>query len=168
MRDGFGVRSGLRQSRFSRGPRSGEALRVLVADDDATRRRLVAALLVETYAPAVALEAEDVPSALETLLVRHPDLVVADLCLSGHTQGGFRLILDAASLGVPAVVMSGPIARTLADRLVELGVGWVPKGSSEKTLFAAIDHALQQSQGKIRSFVEDRPAVPSGPRMHTA
>src|SRR5689334_18686712 len=118
MRDGFGFRSGLRQSRLSKSPSASDALRVLVADDDPTRRRLIAALLVEKYAPAVALEAEDVPRALETLLVRHPDLVVADLCLSGHTQGGFRLILDAASLGVPAVVTSGPIARTLEERLV--------------------------------------------------
>ena len=84
---------------------------------------MIAALIVEKYAPAVALEATDVPNAIEALLVRHPDLVVADLCLSGHTQGGFRLILDATSLGVPAVVTSGPIARALETRLAELGVG---------------------------------------------
>jgi len=143
-----------------------ELRRVLVADDDPTRRRLISALLVEKYAPAVALEASCVPTALEALLVRHPDLVVADLCLSGHAQGGFRLILDAASLGVPAVVTSGPISRALEERLAELGVGWVPKGSSEDVLFGAIDRVLDKPRG---TRVEERMAKPAQrPRMHTA
>jgi CheY-like chemotaxis protein len=163
MRDVRASWSGLRKKR-AHAP--GDALRVLVADDDATRRRVIAALIVEKYAPAVALEATDVPNAIEALLVRHPDLVVADLCLSGHTQGGFRLILDATSLGVPAVVTSGPISRALETRLAELGVGWVPKGSSEGALFAAIDRALTQPE-RPREAGDVRPP-PSGPRMHTA
>jgi len=145
---------------------AGEALRASPQRIAGHERRLVGALLVEKYAPAVALEATDVPSALEALLVRHPDLVVADLCLSGHSQGGFRLILDAASLGVPAVVMSGPISRTLEERLRELGVGWVLKGSSEDALFSAIDRVLA-GRGRSRVEGESRPSA-SGPRMHPA
>lgn len=163
MRDVGAFRKALRRTRIHS---RGEPLRILVADDDATRRHLVAGLLVERYAPAVALEAADVPSAIESLLVRHPDLVVADLCLSGHTQGGFRLILDAASLGVPAVVTSGPISRALEERLSELGVGWVAKGSSEQMLVAAVDRALSSPYRGLHDREGQPP--PSGPRMHTA
>jgi CheY-like chemotaxis protein len=148
-------------------PRRQTPMRILVADEDPTRRRLMTSLIVDKLAPAVAIEAGDVPSALEALLTRHPDFVFADLCLPGHTQGGFRLILDAASLGVPAVVTSGPIARALELRLSELGIGWVPKGASESALFAVIDRALElrrhsRSEGKSH-FAES-----SRPRMHTA
>jgi DNA-binding NarL/FixJ family response regulator len=163
MRSTSGIRPGLQKNREGS---TKDERRILVADDDATRRRLIGALLVEKYAPAVALEASCVPTALEALLVRHPDLVVADLGLSGHSQGGFRLILDAASLGVPAVVTSGPISRALEERLAQLGVGWVPKGSSEQTLFAAIDRALEKPRVAERGG-ENR-KVPAGPRMHTA
>lgn len=160
-----GLASGLRKRRTGA---PGEPLRVLVADDDATLCREIGALLTEKYAPALAIAAGDVPSAIETLLVRHPDLVVTDLRLSGHPQGGFRLVLDAVSLGVPVVVASGPLGRSLSQRLDELGVGWVQKGSSDNALFAAIDRALSL---RTRGGVEGRPGPrgpASGPRMHTA
>ncbi len=163
MRSASDIQPGLHKKREG-APK--ELRRMLVADDDPTRRRLIGALLVEKYAPAVALEASCVPTAIEALLVRHPDLVIADLGLSGHFQGGFRLILDATSLGVPAVVTSGPISRALEERLAELGVGWVPKGSSEQTLVAAIDRALEKPRATERGG-EIRKA-PAGPRMHTA
>ena len=117
-------------------------MRILIADEDPTRRTLMATLIGDKLAPALIIEASDVPGALDALLTRHPDFVFADLCLPGHTQGGFRLIIDAASLGVPAVVTSGPIARSLELRLAELNIGWVPKGASERALFNVIDRAL--------------------------
>lgn len=142
-------------------------MRILVADEDPTRRRLMAALIVDKLAPAITIEAGDVPTALEALLTRHPEFVFADLCLPGHTQGGFRLILDAASLGVPAVVTSGPIARSLELRLSELKIGWVPKGASENALFAVIDHALEMRR-RPRADALPHMTEPSQPRMHTA
>lgn len=161
MRDASEPRSGRDK------PRRQTPMRILVADEDPTRRRLMASLIVDKLAPAVAIEAGDVPSALEALLTRHPDFVFGDLCLPGHSQGGFRLILDAASLGVPAVVTSGPIARALELRLSELGIGWVPKGASESALFAVIDRALElrrhaRSDSKLPMMESSRP------RMHTA
>jgi DNA-binding NarL/FixJ family response regulator len=147
-------------------PTAGGPLRVLVADEDAILRREMSALLVERYTPAVALEAGDVPSAIEALLVRHPDLVVADLSLSGHTQGGYRLILDAVSLGVPVVVVSGELSRPVAQRLAEFGVGWVQKGAKDSALFTAVERALSRTHAE-RPEVEAR-KPPSAPRMHTA
>lgn len=117
-------------------------MRILIADEDPTRRSLMATLIGDNLAPALIIETSDVPGALDALLTRHPDFVFADLCLPGHTQGGLRLILDAASLGVPAVVTSGPIARSLELRLAELNIGWVPKGASERALFNVIERAL--------------------------
>jgi CheY-like chemotaxis protein len=142
-------------------------MRILVADEDPTRRRLMAALIVDKLAPAIAIEASDIPEALEALLTRHPEFVFADLCLPGHTQGGFRLILDAASLGVPAVVTSGPISRALELRLVELKIGWVPKGATESALFAVIDRALE-TRRRVRTDNLSPKTEPSRPRMHTA
>ncbi len=142
-------------------------MRILVADEDPTRRRLMAALIVDKLAPAITIEASDVPTALEALLTRHPEFVFADLCLPGHTQGGFRVILDAASLGVPSVVTSGPIARSLELRLAELKIGWVPKGASESALFAVIDRALE-SRRRPRADTLSLMMEPSRPRMHTA
>lgn len=142
-------------------------MRILVADEDPTRRRMMATLIVDKLAPAISIEADDVPSALEALLTRHPDFVFADLCLPGHTQGGFRLILDAASLGVPAVVTSGPIARALELRLAELKIGWVPKGASESALFAVIKWALE-SRRRVRNDNGPRMMEPARPRLHTA
>lgn len=163
MRQAGGLVSGLRKKRA---PRPGEPLRVLVADEDPTLRREIGALLVEKYAPALALEASNVPGAIECLLVRHPDLVVADLRLSGHPQGGFRLILDAVSLGVPVVVASGQLSRPLEQRLAELGVGWVQKGASDSALFSAIERALARLPAERPEGEARKPL--SGPRMHTA
>lgn len=159
-----GIVLGGRRNKGSSAP--GGPLRVLVADEDAILRREIGALIVEKYAPAVALEASDVPSAIEALLVRHPDIVVADLRLSGHMQGGYRLILDAVSLGVPVIVASGQLSRTLEQRLAELGVGWVQKGASESALFTAVDRAIARTRVG-RSDAEAR-QTPTGPRMHTA
>jgi CheY-like chemotaxis protein len=149
-----------RQTRKSR-------MRILVADEDSARRRLMAALIVNNLAPAITFEARDVPTALEALLTRHPDFVFADLCLPGHTQGGLRLILDAASLGVPAVVTSDSMTGSLELRLEELGIGWVPKGASESALFAVIRRALaNRRRPRVDSLLPV--AEPSRPRMHTA
>ena len=145
----------------------GSPMRILVADEDPIRRRLMAALIVDKLAPAIAIEASDIPEALEALLTRHPEFVFADLCLPGHTQGGFRLILDAASLGVPAVVTSGPISRALELRLAELKIGWVPKGATESALFAVIDRALE-TRRRARTDNLLPKTEPSRPRMHTA
>lgn len=144
-------------------------MRILVADEDPVRRRVMASLIVDKLDPAIAIEAGDVPSALEALLTLHPDFVFADLGLPGHVQGGFRLVLDAASLGVAAVVTSGPIARALELRLTELKIGWVPKGASESALFAVISHALELRQSSRRETLATPPlAAPIRPRMHTA
>lgn len=147
--------------------RKGSPMRILVADDDPTRRHVMATLIADKLAPAMTMEAGDVPSALEALLTRHPEFVFADLCLPGHTQGGFRLILDAASLGVPAVVTSGPISRTLELRLTELKIGWVPKGASERALFAVVDRALEMRR-RQRNDHGPRMMEATRPRLHTA
>ena len=165
MRDATGPRLGRDKSRRQT---KESPMRILVADEDPTRRRLMAALIVDKLAPAITIEACDVPGALEALLTRHPEFVFADLCLPGHSQGGFRLILDAASLGVPAVVTSGPIARSLELRLAELKIGWVPKGASESALFAVIDRALETRRRPSRADSLPHMTEPSRPRMHTA
>lgn len=155
-----------KQDQRHRSPK-GSPTRILIADEMPARRRLMATLIADKLAPAMTIEAGDVPAALDALLTRHPDFVFADLTLPGHTQGGFRLILDAASLGVPAVVTSGPIARTLELRLAELKIGWVPKGASNTALFAVIDWALE-SRRRQRNDHGPRTVEAARARLHTA
>lgn len=145
-------------------------MRILVANDDSIRRSVMASFLMDKLHPAIAMEAGDVPTALDALLTRHPDFIFADLCLPGHAQGGFRLILDAASLGVPAVASSGPIARALELRLAELKIGWVPKGASESSLIAVVSHALESRANSRPDPVPTLPTAmtPIRPRIHTA
>ena len=117
-------------------------LRLLVVDDDASLRSRLVALLSQRSAPAVAMSAADVPSALDALFTRHPDLVVANLALPGHPRGGLRVVLDAVSVGVPVVAVGDAIAPSVAMRLSELRVACVSKGCSAATLLSAVDRAL--------------------------
>jgi hypothetical protein len=120
------------------------ALRGLVASEDETVRREAARLFAGPLAPAVAFEAADVPDAIEALLTRHPDLILVTLSLCGHAQGGFRVVLDAVSLGVPTVVVGGPIADEARRRLDQLGVARVAKGAGGEALLAAVHRVLDR------------------------
>ena len=119
-------------------------MRVLVAHNDASFRSEFVGLMLERFSRATIFPVSTVPGALEALLVRHPNLVVTDLDLSGHILGGFRLILDAVSLGVPTVVLSGQVSQALRERLDNLGVKRVPKGESQAVLLGAVDCLLRE------------------------
>lgn len=135
-------------------------LRVLVADGEAEPRRALSALLAERHGPAVAFEAGDVPAAIEALLVWHPDVVVTSLGLDGHAQGGFRVLLDAVSLGIPTVVVSEPLPRALHARLDELGVAWVARGGPASAVLAAIERALN-ARGSSRQHAPVKAIAPA-------
>ena len=137
---------------------------MLLVDADAALRRELGTLLAEHYSRVRCIDARDVPTAIEALLVKHPDVVVTDLRLSGHAQGGFRVVMDAVSLGIPAVVVSGPISEALRMRLDELGVGRVDKSGSAAELFAAIDRAIEARAA--RTAIPTAAAAP--PRAQTA
>jgi DNA-binding NarL/FixJ family response regulator len=125
-------------------------LRVLIAEADDQLRKEIGAVLSERYGAITAIDARDAPSAIEALLVKHPDVVLGDVRLAGHPQGGLRVVLDAVSLGVPVVVVSGQLASALRTKLDELGVTYVMKGASASTLGSAIDRALEPRQALTR------------------
>src|SRR5262249_46360127 len=124
-------------------------LRVLIAEADERLRKEIGAVLAERYGAITAIAAHDAPSAIEALLVKHPDVVLGDVRLSGHPQGGLRVVLDAVSLGGPGVVVSGQLASALRRKLDELGVAFVMKGASASALGSAIDRALAPRQAAI-------------------
>ncbi len=144
---------GLRRARTQT---SAQPLRVLVASGDPRQRQLLCRLVADRYAPAVPFEAADVPAAVEALVTMHPNLVLADLKMDGHAQGGLRAVLDAVSLGVRAVVVGSETSAVLQKRLRELGVGWVRKGAGVDALISAVDSALRQHAGLERAPARTR------------
>jgi len=121
---------------------------MMVASGDPGQRQLIMRLLRERYTGAIPFETSTVPSAVQALVTMHPDLVVADLQMEGHAQGGLRAILDAVSLGVSAVVIGTEITGSLQRRLRELGVGWVRRGADIKDFFLAVDTALRKQSSR--------------------
>jgi hypothetical protein len=144
MRESTTALSGLGRARVGPALRrtslSGErALRVLAAGEDV---QAASAALAARLAPAVVICAADVPASLEALLLRHPDVVLVDPALGGHALGGFRLVLDCVSVGVPVVVLTEGVSPPLARRLAELGVGRVARDAGAVELAAAVQRAL--------------------------
>lgn len=122
------------------------ALRVLVADSNEKVRRAWAAGCVARCGPVTLLEAECGRDAVRLLLDERPNLVVVSLRLPegpmANPQGGFQVILDAANLGVPAVLVSGTLDSALRRRLNLLGVVCVLRGEAERDMAAAVERSL--------------------------
>ncbi len=103
-----------------------QARRVLVAEFDEAIRSAWSAQLVARCGPVTVLEASCGSDAVRLLLDERLDLVVVSLRLPeglmANPQGGFQVILDAADLGIPAVLVSGPLDEVHRGQLDHLGV----------------------------------------------
>ena len=124
------------------------APRVLVAESNEMVRRAWAACCVARCGPMTLLEASCGRDAVRLLLGERPDLVVVSLRLPegpmANPQGGFQVILDAADLGVPAVLVSGSLDGALRRRLDLLGVICVLRGEAERDVAAAVEESLRR------------------------
>lgn len=124
-----------------------QAPRVLVAEWDDRVRSAWSAQLLARCGPLTLLEASCGRDAVRLLLDERPDLVVVSLRLPegplANPQGGFQVILDAADLGVPAVLVSGPLAEPLRRRLDQLHVVCVRR-DAERDVGLAVEEALER------------------------
>ncbi len=124
------------------------APRVLIAEwNDAVRSAWEAHFLARC-GPMIFLEATCGCDAVRLLLDERPDLVVVSLRLPegamANPQGGFQVILDAADLGVPAVLVSGQLDEALCRRLDLLGVVCVRRDRSALDVAFAVEEALRR------------------------
>ncbi len=130
----------------SRGP--ARAPRVLVAESNDAVRSAWETDFVARCGPMIFLDATCGRDAVQLLLDERPDLVVVSLRLpegaSANPQGGFQVILDAADLGVPAVLVSRRLDDALCRRLDHLGVLCVGRDEADRDVAFAVEEALQR------------------------
>lgn len=123
-----------------------QARRVLVAEFDEAIRSAWSAQLVARCGPVTVLEASCGSDAVRLLLDERPDLVVVSLRLPeglmANPQGGFQVILDAADLGIPAVLVSGPLDEVHRGQLDHLGVLCVLRDDAFHGVGLAVEEAL--------------------------
>jgi two-component system C4-dicarboxylate transport response regulator DctD len=120
--------------------------RVLVIDDEAIVRHLIAEILeVAGYAVRTAESAE---RGLELLDDWQPNIVVSDIVMPGLS--GLEL-LEAPRLrrdGLPVVLVTGAgTSGVLAEALAQGAAGLVTKPFSHAQLEAAVADALDRSHG---------------------
>lgn len=98
-------------------------LKVLVVDDDATVRRVLARLMEKRFAATVR-EAADGFAALDALEAEVPDLMLLDVGmpnLDGPALLG-RIRTDTRFEALPVVTISAAGEREVVLRMIELGV----------------------------------------------
>jgi two-component system chemotaxis response regulator CheB len=129
--------------------------RVLVVDDAALIRRLIAEALAAEPSIAVAGEAEDGRTALQRIAQLKPDLVTLDIELPG--MNGLETLRQIRKLHprLPVIMFSAFTERGAADTLEALHSGasdYVTKPSSAGGKGIALDRIRQDLIPKIRSL----------------
>jgi len=118
-------------------------MRVVLADDVPSLRRLFRIVLEETGHYEVVGEANDGAEALRVVASTQPDLVLLDLSMP--RMDGLEAIrpLLAAAPDCAIVVLSGFEARRLAGPAIELGaLGYIEKGATPEELVTALSSLL--------------------------
>lgn len=100
------------------------ALKILVVDDDADARELIAAILRECGADVTI--AVSVTAALDIVVAAKPDVILADLGMPG--EDGYDLIRRLRALGpglrdIPAVAITAYVSVEDRDRALAAGYG---------------------------------------------
>lgn len=115
---------------------------VLVADDDATTRTLVATILKRAgHTPVMAQDAMQVISMAQK---HHPDVIVLDVQMPAGTGVTALQNLKTAVVTshVPVVVLSGVADREKVQQLLDLGAAdYLAKPVDPDSLLGAIDRA---------------------------
>jgi two-component system OmpR family response regulator len=128
---------------YRRDPASAEGARILIVDDDAGLRELLAAYLIEHGLRA---EAVDSGAALRARLRQAPcDLIVLDMMMPGE-NGLSVLRLLPQIRGAPGVIIFSALAGEV-DRVVALELGaddYVTKPSSPREILARIRSVLRR------------------------
>lgn len=127
-------------------PRDGEALRVLIVEDD----RIVASDLratLERLGHGVSGPAQTGEAALALAEKRRPDLALVDIRLSGAMDGIALAIALRRQLGTPVVFLTGYSSESVYARAREASpAGFLRKPFSDGELSACLGAALEQDR----------------------
>lgn len=124
---------------------NGEAARVLVADDDATFRRLVVMLLRSEGHEVV--DACDAPSALAELAEGVFDLLVADV----HMPGNEGLAVLRAQQAVPVLIVTGdPTLETAVAALRGSAIDYMTKPLDPERFLARVAEGVARGRALRR------------------
>lgn len=113
------------------------AHKILIVDDDAATREMVARLL--TYEGYDTVTAADVPAAMHLLAESQPDLLITDIRLD--TYNGLHLIAMAPT-PIPAIVLTGFADPAIQADARRLGAEYLVKPVSPATLCAIVARTL--------------------------
>ena len=124
---------------------------VLIVDDEANLRRMVAAVLVADGFRTV--EAGSGEEAIAAVLRRRPDAVLLDLQMPGGIDGLATLErLGAEAPGLPVVMMSGRAGLQDAVRATRLGAyHFLEKPLSPETVLLTLRSALELARARAEA-----------------
>jgi len=118
-------------------------IRILIVDDHPMMRQGLVQLIDNEPDLAVAGEAETAEQAVSIIAQSAPDLVLADISLTG--KSGLELIKDVQALrsGLPVLVISMHDESIYAERVLRAGGrGYIMKQEGGKQIMQAIRHVL--------------------------
>ena len=117
--------------------------KILIIDDHPMMRQGLVQLITNEPDLAVAGEAESAEQAISMIAQSAPDLVLADISLTG--KSGLELIKDVQSLrpDLPVLVISMHDESIYAERVLRAGGrGYIMKQEGGKQIMQAIRHVL--------------------------
>ena len=145
-------------------------IRILIVDDHPMMRQGLVQLIDNEPDLAVAGEVETAEQAVSIIAQSAPDLVLADISLTG--KGGLELIKDVQALraGLPVLVISMHDESVYAERVLRAGGrGYIMKQEGGKQIMQAIRHVLSgqiyvspKMSGKILEIFSGRRSESGG------
>ena len=145
-------------------------IRILIVDDHPMMRQGLVQLIKNEPDLTVAGEAETAEQAVSIIAQSAPDLVLADISLTG--KGGLELIKDVHALrsGLPVLVISMHDESVYAERVLRAGGrGYIMKQEGGKQIMQAIRHVLSgqiyvspKMSGKILEIFSGRRSESGG------
>jgi len=145
-------------------------IRILIVDDHPMMRQGLVQLIDNEPDLAVAGEAETAEQAVSIIAQSAPDLVLADISLTG--KSGLELIKDVQALrsGLPVLVISMHDESVYAERVLRAGGrGYIMKQEGGKQIMQAIRHVLSgqiyvspKMSGKILEIFSGRRSESGG------
>jgi diguanylate cyclase (GGDEF)-like protein len=137
----------------------GAPARLLVVDDEADAREVLAEALSPEYEVVAASNGEE---AVEAARAEHPDVVLMDLTMPklDGLQALERLRADPATADIPVIFVSGQSDDAIKVRSLDLGaVDYLQKPFSERELRARVERTLRlvRSQLALRELAQTDP-----------
>jgi len=121
--------------------------RILLVEDSPAEQLTLQGLLRSRWPELEIDRCGNVPTALQTIRMARPDLVVADLNLPGQSGSDLLDLLVGEEREIPVILITGDGSEEAALRAIQAGAtSYVPKIQIGKHLLDAIDKILRLSR----------------------